>query len=202
MGVAHREHVFWKALALGAENERRGSREVDLFERSAVMRDQRDATPRRVAEREQRHAEDRAHRRPDRLRPSRIGAAVRQRNERRAQRVGSSDQRPDVARVADVPEGEPDGRLAARQVAPAEDADDPRRMAERRDVGQQRRLDVFARDEQLSGFDSDAARRSNEVFALGDEEAELVPPAAVLELADELELLVVARGDQALRAER
>jgi hypothetical protein len=75
-------------------------------------------------------------------------------------------------------------------------------MAERRDVGQQRRLDVFARDEQLSGFDSDAARRSNEVFALGDEEAELVPPAAVLELADELELLVVARGDQALRAER
>jgi hypothetical protein len=52
-------------------------------------------------------------------------------------------------------------------------------MPERRDLCEERRLDVLARDEQL----------------------ELVAPAPVVELADELEPLVVARGDQVCRAD-
>jgi hypothetical protein len=72
-------------------------------------------------------------------------------------------------------------------------------MAECRNVRQERGLHVLAGDEHVDGIDTGAARRIDEVFALGDEEAELVPPASVVELADELELLVLARSDQDLR---
>jgi hypothetical protein len=62
-------------------------------------------------------------------------------------------------------------------------------MRERRDFGQERRLDVLARDEQLDRRD---ARGLDEILPLDDEKPELVAPAPVVELADELELLVVA----------
>jgi hypothetical protein len=69
-------------------------------------------------------------------------------------------------------------------------------MSERRDLCQQLRLDVFTGDQQLGRLDPDRRRCVNDVLALGNEETELLAPAAVVELPDELELLVLARGDQ------
>jgi hypothetical protein len=63
-------------------------------------------------------------------------------------------------------------------------------MRERRDLRQQFCGDVLARHEQLDS--RDAGRRLDEILALRNEEPELVAPAPVVELADELELLVVA----------
>jgi hypothetical protein len=63
----------------------------------------------------------------------------------------------------------------------------------RRHLGEQRRLDVLAGDEQLDRL---GRRGVDEILALTGEEPELVPPAPLVQLADELELLVVARGDQ------
>src|SRR5207247_6569403 len=76
------------------------------------------------------------------------------------------------------------------------DADRTRRVAEGRDLGQQRRLDSLTGDEQLDRLDSGRRRRVDEVLSLRREQPELVAPAAVVQLADELELLVLARGDQ------
>jgi hypothetical protein len=67
-------------------------------------------------------------------------------------------------------------------------------MRERRDLREQRRLDVLARDQQLDRLD--AGGRLDQVLPLDGEQPELVPPAPLVELADELEPLVVARGDQ------
>jgi hypothetical protein len=67
-------------------------------------------------------------------------------------------------------------------------------VRERRHLGQERRLDVLARDEQVDRLDP--AGRLDEILTLRDEQLELVAPAPVMELADELEPLVVAGGDQ------
>src|SRR5579859_73970 len=70
-------------------------------------------------------------------------------------------------------------------------------MREVGDTREQLRLDVLARHEQLDRLDSGRACGLDEVLALRDEQTELVPPAAVLQLADELELLVCRGGDHA-----
>jgi hypothetical protein len=67
-------------------------------------------------------------------------------------------------------------------------------VRERRHLRQQRRLDVLPRDEQVDRLD--AGGRLDEVLTLRDEQLELVAPAPVVELADEIEPLVVAGGDQ------
>jgi hypothetical protein len=67
-------------------------------------------------------------------------------------------------------------------------------MRERRHLCEQRRLDRLSRDEQVDRLDR--RRRLDEILPLDDEEAELVAPAPVSELANELQPLVVARGDQ------
>jgi hypothetical protein len=69
-------------------------------------------------------------------------------------------------------------------------------MPKRRDLGQERRLDVLSGNEQFDRLDPGVDRRLHEILTLRDEEPELVAPAAVVQLADELELLVVERGDQ------
>jgi hypothetical protein len=69
-------------------------------------------------------------------------------------------------------------------------------MGECRHLREQVRLDVVAGDEQLDGLDRRRRRRVDEVLALDEEEPELVAPAALVQLADELELLVVAGADQ------
>jgi hypothetical protein len=69
-------------------------------------------------------------------------------------------------------------------------------MPERRDLGQERRLDVLSGEKQFDRLDPGVDSCLDEILTLCDEEPELVAPAAVLQLADELELLVVERGDQ------
>jgi hypothetical protein len=69
-------------------------------------------------------------------------------------------------------------------------------MPQRRDFCDQRRLDVLPGDEHLDRLDPRVAGGLYEVLPLRDEEPELVAPAAVVQLADELELLVLAGGDQ------
>ena len=69
-------------------------------------------------------------------------------------------------------------------------------MRERRDFREERRLDVLACDQKFDGLDARRLSSGDQVLTLRDEEPELVPPAAVLQLADELELLVLAGGDQ------
>jgi hypothetical protein len=71
-------------------------------------------------------------------------------------------------------------------------------MSECRHFRQQARLDVLPRDEELGRIQSCVHAGLDEILALRDEEPELVAPAAVVQLADELELLVLARGDQDL----
>ena len=77
----------------------------------------------------------------------------------------------------------------ARQVLTAVDADHARRMRRRRDLGQQLRLDVLAGAQQVDRL----GRRSlDRVLALDEEEAELVAPALLVQLAHALQALVVA----------
>jgi hypothetical protein len=66
-------------------------------------------------------------------------------------------------------------------------------VRERRHLGQQRGLDVLAGDQQIDGLDA----LGDEVLSFDGEQPKLVSPAPVVELADELEPFVVARGDQA-----
>src|ERR687883_545762 len=93
------------------------------------------------------------------------------------------------------------GAVGTRKTAPIDarsalgpvDAERPWRVRERRDLGEEFRLDRLACDEQLDRLDARLPRRRDEVLALGDEEAELLAPAPVGELANELELLVLPR---------
>jgi len=142
-------------------------------------------------------AEQGAHRRTQRLWARGIGGALRQCDEGRPQGVGRPDERADVAGIRDVPQREPDvGQRIDRQVIPPEDADHPWRVGERRHFREQCRLDVLARDQQFDRRDACSLSSGYQILTLRDEEPELVPPAAILQLADELELLVLARGDQ------
>jgi hypothetical protein len=70
-------------------------------------------------------------------------------------------------------------------------------MAERRYLREQLRLNVLACDENVRGLEAGIEPGLDEVLALDREQPELVAPAPVVQLADELEPLVVARGDQA-----
>jgi len=63
-------------------------------------------------------------------------------------------------------------------------------VRERRHVGEQPRLDILPGDEQVDR--REPTRRIDEILPLDDEEAELLPPPPVAELADELQTLVVA----------
>jgi hypothetical protein len=69
-------------------------------------------------------------------------------------------------------------------------------MRERRHLAEECRLDIFSGNEDLDRLDPGVERRLDEILTLRDEEPELVAPTAVVQLPDELELLVLARGDQ------
>ena len=93
-------------------------------------------------------------------------------------------------------------RVADGQVGAAVDADDARRVSERRDLGEQLRQDVLTGDEQLDGLDARPGGRLDEVLALDREEARLVAMLPRREkLPDEPELLVLTRFDQAASAD-
>jgi hypothetical protein len=67
-------------------------------------------------------------------------------------------------------------------------------VRERRHLGEEGRLDVLARDQQLDGLDAFC----EQVLTLDREQPELVAPAPVTELADKLQAFVVAGGNQVL----
>jgi hypothetical protein len=164
------------------------------------MGDESNATAGGVCEGRQRNAEQRAHRCAQRFRAGRVRAPVGEGDERRAQCIGGADESADVAGIADVPERQPDlreGRLW-EGVTP-EDADHAGRMPKRRDLAEELRLNVIPRDQELDRLDPCIERGFDEIFSLRREESELVAPAAVVQLADELELLVLAGSDQAIR---
>jgi hypothetical protein len=69
-------------------------------------------------------------------------------------------------------------------------------MRELGQLGEELRLHVPARDEQIDRFDPRRTCRLDEVLSFDREQPQLVSPAPVVELADELQALVVARGDQ------
>jgi hypothetical protein len=70
-------------------------------------------------------------------------------------------------------------------------------VAERRDLAEQLREDVLARDQELGWLDSGVRRRLDQVLALDREQASLDAVLAPREkLPDEPELLVLARLDQ------
>jgi hypothetical protein len=60
-----------------------------------------------------------------------------------------------------------------------------------RDLREQLRRHGLARDEQLGRLEPGGKRRIDQIFALGDEEPELVAPATVSKLANELQCLVL-----------
>src|SRR5207248_9539197 len=139
-------------------------------------------------------APDRASGGAERLGAGRVGAARRQ-GDGGAEGVGAADERADVAGVVDVPELERHGpRLGTGQVLAAVDADHARGVSGGGDLGEQRRLDVLTGDEQLDRL---GRGRPHQVFAFDEEEPELVAPPPLVQLAHELPLLVVARGDPA-----
>jgi hypothetical protein len=65
-------------------------------------------------------------------------------------------------------------------------------MPERRDVCHELRRDSLPRDEEIDRLEAGGAGRFDEILTLRDEQPQLVAPALVAELADELEPLVVA----------
>jgi hypothetical protein len=72
-------------------------------------------------------------------------------------------------------------------------------VSERRNLGEQGRLDVLARHQHVDRLEAARTRGVQEIFALDEKETELVAPAALVQFANELELLVVARADQVRR---
>ena len=140
----------------------------------------------------ERHPPDRAGARAQRFRRRRVGAAVGERD-RRTERVGGADQRADVARVGEPPERERRiALLPARQVVAAVDGDHPRRMPGGRHLGEELRLDVLPGPQQIDRL---GRRRLDGVLPLDEEEAELLAPAPLVQLAHELQALVVPARD-------
>ena len=70
-------------------------------------------------------------------------------------------------------------------------------MRERRHLPEQLRLNVRTGHEHVCGLEPRGETSLDQILPLDREQPELVPPVPVVELADELEPLVVARGDQA-----
>jgi len=95
-----------------------------------------------------------------------------------------------------MPERERHRPSAPPEVLPPEDGDDARRVRERRHLREQLGGDVRSGYENVRRLEPRGEAGLEQILPLDREQPELVPPAPVVELADELEPLVVARGDQ------
>ncbi len=73
-------------------------------------------------------------------------------------------------------------------------------MRKRRDLGQQLGRHGLTGDQELDRLEPRRERRVDEIFALGEEQPELVAPVARMQLADELQLRVRSGLDQVARA--
>ena len=124
--------------------------------------------------------------------PSTTGAAE--------QRVGGADDRADVAGVGDAVQVDA-GRAGPLGPAQRPDRDHPRARAERRDLGQQLRLDLLAAEAAAGGGEHEArlgaGRQAglDQVLALAREQALALAVLALAQLADQLQLLVLGAGD-------
>ena len=121
-----------------------------------------------------------------------IGAAVRK-DDRGAEGVCRPDQRADVPRIGEAPERE--GRralLPAGEVGPPVDGDHPRRMGSACQIGEELRVDVLIGAQQVDRL---GGRRLDRVLALDEEEPQLLAPAPVVQLPDDLQALVVPGDD-------
>jgi hypothetical protein len=70
-------------------------------------------------------------------------------------------------------------------------------VRERRHLGEQLRRHVLAGDEDVRRLEPGSEPGLDEILSLDREPPELVSPAPLVQLADELEPLVVGGGDQA-----
>jgi len=95
-----------------------------------------------------------------------------------------------------VPERERHRPSATREIVSAEDGDNARRVRERRYLREELSGNVLSGDENVRRLEPAGEPGLEQILPLDREQPELVPPAPVAELADELEPLVVARGDQ------
>src|SRR5579884_681898 len=68
-------------------------------------------------------------------------------------------------------------------------------MPQRRELREQPRLDVLTGDKHVLRLDPGFPRGQDDVLALDREQAELLAPPAFVQLANELQPLVFARGD-------
>ena len=119
--------------------------------------------------------------------PERVGAALGERD-RSAERVGGTQERPDVSGIGDAPERQRRLTRLARQRGGTEDADDAGRMSQRRDGGEQLGLDRLARNEELDRLDPGGRCGLDQVLTLDREEPELLALAFLRqELPDELQ---------------
>ena len=174
-------------MPLRPEDERDVAGKIELVQRRRALRDERHAHAWRVVEREQRDAEDRAGRSTECLRAERICAALGKRD-RSAERVGGTQERPDVSGIGDAPERQRCLTRLARQRGGTEDTDDAGRMRQRRDGGEQLGLDRLARNEELDRLDPGGRCGLDQVLTLDREEPELLALAFLRqELPDELQ---------------
>ena len=157
------------------------------MQRRCALRDERDPLSGSVVEREQRHPEDRTSRRSQGFGAQRVGAALGERY-CRAEGIRGTQQRADVAGIGDTPERQRRGARLARQGCGTEDADDPSRMGQRRDRGEELWLDALAGDEELDRLDAGRRGGVDQVLALDREEPELLAlPLLREQLPDELQ---------------
>src|SRR6266536_1029651 len=191
--VAPLDDLRRQPLPLCAENEDDFAVELERRQRRSITWNERDPRAAGLVELRKRHSEERAHRRAERLRAGRVGAPGRERHAG-AERIRRADQRPDVAGICDAPQRDRHRPHAPGQIIAPVDAEHTRSVRERRHLREERGLDVLARDEEIDGIGRCGL---DEILTFRDEQPELVAPAPVVELADELEPRVVAGSDQA-----
>ena len=146
------------------------------------MRDERDPGSARLVELGERNAKDCSRRRANRLRTGGISATGRE-GDRSPERIGGTQDRPQVPRIRHMPERERDRLDAARQRIPPVDADHSWRVAHCRDLRQELGLDVLARSQQLDRLDARVVGRLHEILALGREQSFLLALTPRLEQA-------------------
>ena len=170
---------------------------VNRAERLATVRDERDPSLRQRLPVDHRHTEDRPGRRAQGTWPRRIGAARGQRHRRRRMHPPCASSVPTFPGSETRQSASDDVARAGRQIGAPVHPDHPRRVAERRHLAEQLRLDVLPRNEQLDRLDARSRGRLDEILALDREEPGLLPMLARREkLPDEPELLVLTRLDQ------
>ena len=202
--AASGEHLVRQPLALGAETD--GRRALERIEAGTAVGDESGTGRRRGADigPDNRLPEDRAHARPHRLRRERVGAVGTEHQGAAEQRVSGADDGPDVPRVADPVQVEA-GRAPGLRPTLRPDRNRPRAGAEGRSPSEQLGIDLLAAEaaagcgQQQTWLDSRGEAGLEQILALGDECALALAVLALVQLAHQLQLLVVGALDHRFR---